>query len=308
MKKNYAAFFHAAAYVLLGFLASPMLSADRADAALPTHVTSRIAVMERAFPNMHVLLVTDDANRLRERQRIRQYMRNYDISPDVIADDDELNQIFHDKDATMEPANWVLDDNPANTVCLITLDRGDYSRESGSYWKRSWDVHEAGLNLSLDPVQVGNWNINHELYHCITAHLQLYPRPALPHGMLEQLYFETSADTFAALVHLQQTNDRSLIQATADVREIYAGEDTEHFSAAALQYIVHHPQYSQATLRGQTPAQLAHLAYRIVNSIWPTLSRQALAVARDEHTGSRLNKLAYSSLKHMEGRQKMVGD
>lgn len=308
MKKNLAGLFRGVAYVLVGLLSSPMLVADRADAAPPSHVMNRVAYLEHAFPRMHVLLVTDDANRPRERQRILQYMRNYDISTDVIADDEELNQLFHDKDATLEPANWVLDDNPENTVCLITLDRRDYSHESGSYWKHSWDIREADLKLELNPVQVGNWNINHELYHCITAHLQLYPKPAIGHGMLEQLYFETSADVFAALVHLQQTGDRRLIQATADVRQVYAGEDTEHFTTDALLYILNHPQFNQASLHGQTPAQLAQLAYQIVTYTWPELSSQARAVAGDVQTSSRLNKVAYSRLKHMESRQKVAGN
>lgn len=297
----------------------------------PTHLTKLLDDYRRSFPDIKILLVTSHESRAQQMTRIRHFLQDNQVTDAKIAKYKDLRAILnaHNSKLKLEDESWFFYGAGHTPVCVITMEKPDYSRESDDYWKIYWQVSNSDIHLHLDPVHVANWNLDHELYHCITIPMRLSEPHSMnevaelmlakdtPEGQTNQLYgfdrknlrdmlyYEAGADLFAALEQLRRNGDRTLVEAVAAIRKLDAASDPEHYSSESLDEIIKsRERYNQATLKGISVRRLAEIAHAIDDSYWDRMVQDAKQAAEDDQYAGQLTQQGYQTLKLLEIRQK----
>lgn len=298
-KVNRVKRFRQLAYLaVLGWLMMFTASASAAS------VIDQVNAVARQLPDMRLLLITNDGLPGIQALAFSRFLEENKVGH-WVSDDKELRKLLNPSiGANVEDQAMVDRLDSRRTVCMITLNKRDYSHERWDYWKNDWDLRERGKNLRLriNPTLVGNWAINHELYHCIAEYSKLYPIRSIPNETASSLYYEMGADLYAALTHLQQTGDREMIRAMVELRQMRLPFDREHFTGPALETVLNHQnEYSQRALQEKTPEQLARMAYDITNVIWQNpVKKIRMGVSGNPVVGTVLRWWAHYRLGRMD--------
>jgi hypothetical protein len=238
-----------------------------------TPVTRQLAAAMRALPGLDILLVTNEDPRARQIEKTQRFFQRHGLRVDDF-DDKELVRLgdMQARASYLDEAAWPLDGSHGEPICVLTLNRADYRASGSRYWEAAWSIPAGRIDLKVDPVDVGNWDVNHELFHCLAHPLHLEHPPQIKPEQAQTLYDEAGADAYAALAQARQDGNLRFIEVIGSIRQVLTRADRTHYTKGVLDYIEQHPQqYNPATLKDLSPVQLAYLAHRIVVRQWPLL-------------------------------------
>lgn len=238
-----------------------------------TPVTRQLVAAMRALPGLDILLVTNEDPRARQVEKMQAFFQRHGLRLEDF-DDQELVRLgdMQARASSLDEAAWPLDGSHGEAICVLTLNRADYRPAGSHYWEAAWSIPAGRIDLKIDPVTVGNWDVNHELFHCLAHPLHLEHPPELRPEQAQTLYDEAGADAYAALAQIRQDGNPRFIEIVGSIRQVLTRADRTHYTKVALDYIEQHPQqYNRETLKGLSSVQLAYLAHWIVVQQWPLL-------------------------------------
>lgn len=238
-----------------------------------TSVTHQLADAMRALPGLDILLVTNEDPRARQIEKMQLFFQRHGLRLEDF-DDTELVRLgdMQVRASYLDEAAWPLSGSHGEAICVLTLNRTDYRTAGSRYWEAAWSIPAGRIDLKIDPVTVGNWDVNHELFHCLARPLHLEHPPQIKSEQAQTLYDEAGADAYAALAQIRQDGNPRFIEVIGSIRQVLTRADRTHYTKGVLDYIEQHPQqYNQAILKGMSPVQRAYLAHRIVARQWPLL-------------------------------------
>lgn len=242
-------------------------------AAPDTPVTRQLAAAMRALPGLDILLVTNEDPRARQIEKMQSFFQRHGLRL-VDFDDKELVRLgdMRARASYLDEAAWPLDGSHGEAICVLTLNRADYRLAGSRYWEAAWSIPAGRIGLNIDPVTIGNWDVNHELFHCLAHPLHLEHPPQIKSEQAQTLYDEAGADAYAALAQARQGGNPRFIEIIGSIRQVLTRADRTHYTKVVLDYIEQHPQqYNPSTLNNLSPVQMAYLAHRIVVRQWPLL-------------------------------------
>lgn len=280
-------------YALCAALLLTIPAADQLVTMPATHITRTVDRVQAALPQTEIVLITNDDPHPMRAEKIRRLFARHNLPLTRIHDADLRRLADQGHTAPLTETTWAYTDQRNQRLCVISVNKVDYNGAGSDYWRASWDITDPSFSLAVDPVAIGNWDVNHELYHCIAYALD-FPSPSSTSDTARQLYEEAGADAFAGLMHLREGGGRELLRLIALIRRARVADDQEHYTHDALDALyAASDRYNQVALARLTPIQLAYLARHAVDANWAKMTEN---LARLKAPGNTVHTLQASGV------------